>query len=382
MQIPFARPMLGAEEKQAVLDAMDSGVLVHGPRLHAFEEAFAAFTGAPHCVAVSSCTAALHLAYFHLGIGPGDEVIVPAMTHTATAHAVELTGATPVFVDAEPRTGNIDIAQIESALTANTKAISVVHYLGMPVDMDAVMSIARPRGLFVVEDCALSPGAYLNGTHTGLHGDVGCFSFYPAKHMTTAEGGALITRHEHVARAAVRQRAFGMDKSFAERKVAGVYDVQGLGFNYRMSEIQAAIGTEQVRRLPEFLEKRHRNHAALTEALRAIGGVSVFEDSRDGFRSSHYCHVVILDDELAEHRPRILEHMKEQGVGTSIYYPSPVPHMTYYRDKYGYAEDTFPVAARISRNSVALPVGPYLEVDDMQTIADALRTAIAAGREG
>jgi dTDP-4-amino-4,6-dideoxygalactose transaminase len=382
MQIPFARPMLGAEEKQAVLDAMDSGVLVHGPRLHAFEAAFAAFTGAPHCVAVSSCTAALHLAYFHLGIGPGDEVIVPAMTHTATAHAVELTGAKPVFVDAEPRTGNIDLARIESALTPNTRAISVVHFLGMPVDMDAVMAIARPRGLFVVEDCALSPGAYLHGTHTGLIGDVGCFSFYPAKHMTTAEGGALITRHEEVARAATKQRAFGMDKSFAERKVAGVYDVQGLGFNYRMSEIQAAIGTEQVRRLPEFLDKRRRNHAALTEALREIDGITLFESGGGGFESSHYCHAAILDDGLAEQRPRILERMKELGVGTSVYYPSPVPNMTYYREKYGYADDAFPVAVRISHNSIALPVGPHLEVDDMRTIAGALRTAIADGREG
>lgn len=377
MQIPFARPLLGAEERQAVLDAMDSGVLVHGPRLHAFEEAFAAFTGAPHCVAVSSCTAALHLAWFHLGIGPGDEVIVPAQTHAATAHAVELTGATPVFVDAEPHTGNIDVGRIEAAVTPRTRALSVVHFLGVPAEMDGVMEIARRNGLFVVEDCALSPGASIGETHTGLIGDVGCFSFYPAKHMTTAEGGALITRHEEVARAARRQRAFGMDRSFAERTMAGIYDVPELGFNYRMSELQAAIGVEQVRRLPDFLRRRAENHAALTEALAGMDGIRLFDPAPDGVRASHYCLSVVLDDALAERRPEILEQMKEQGVGTSVYYPAPVPHLTYYREKYGYGEDTFPVAARISRSSIALPVGPHLEPGEMRTVAAVLHDALA-----
>ena len=383
MQIPFARPLLGTEERQAVLDVMDSGVLVHGPRLHAFEEAFAGFTGAPHCVAVSSCTAALHLTWFHLGIGPGDEVIVPAQTHAATAHAVELTGATPVFVDAEPHTGNIDVGRIGAAVTPRTRALCVVHFLGMPAEMDGVMEIARRHGLFVVEDCALSPGASIGETHTGLIGDVGCFSFYPAKHMTTAEGGALITRHEEVARAARRQRAFGMDRSFAERTTAGIYDVPELGFNYRMSEVQAAIGVEQVRRLPDFLRCRAENHAALTEALAGMDGIRLFDPAPDGVRASLYCLSVVLDDALAERRPEILERMKEQGVGTSVYYPAPVPHLTYYREKYGYGEDTFPVAARISRNSIALPVGPHLEPGEMRTIAAVLRDALArAGGAG
>src|SRR3989338_6141324 len=178
---------------------LDGPILVHGPKSKEFESDFAAYTKAPHAVSVSSCTAGLHLMYFSKGLGPGDEVIVPAQTHTATAHAVELCGAKPVFVDAEKKTGNIDIGKIEAAITKRTKAISVVHYLGMPVDMEKVVKIADKHNLFVVEDCALAIGSFFKGIHAGLHGDAGSFSFYPVKHITTAEGGMVITRHKEIA---------------------------------------------------------------------------------------------------------------------------------------------------------------------------------------
>src|SRR4051812_15635691 len=158
--IPFGKPIIGEEEKKAVLDVLSGPILVHGPKAKEFEAAFAQYTKAPYAVSVSSCTAGLHLAYFYLGLGPGDEVIVPAQTHTATVHAVELCGAKPIFIDAEGKTGNIDISQIERAVTPRTKALSIVHFLGMPVDMDAVMAIARKHKLFVVEDCALAIGTY------------------------------------------------------------------------------------------------------------------------------------------------------------------------------------------------------------------------------
>ena len=216
--LPFGMPIIGEEEKQAVIEVLNSPILVHGPKAHDFERDFAAFTKAPFAVSVSSCTAALHLAYFYLGLGPGDEVIVPAQTHVATVHSVELVGATSVFVDAEKETGNIDIAQIEEKITPRTKALSIVHFLGMPVNMDKIMAIAKKHKLFVVEDCALAMGTYFKGIHAGLHGDVGCFSFYPVKHMTTAEGGMLITGHEQVAQKITRQKAFGVDRHVGERK--------------------------------------------------------------------------------------------------------------------------------------------------------------------
>lgn len=372
--IPFGKPILGEEEKRAVLDVLSGTTLVHGPLAKAFEQRFAEFTGAPHAVSVASCTAAMHLVYFHLGIGPGDEVIVPAQTHAATAHAVAYTGARPVFVDCEPRTGNIDVAGIEAAITERTRAIAVVHFLGVPVDMAAVNRIAGRHGLFVMEDCALAVGTRPDGVHAGLLGDVGCFSFYPVKHMTTAEGGMIICRDAALAEALQRKKAFGVDRTVGERKIPGIYDVTMLGFNYRMNEIEAAIGIEQVRRLDGFLAARRANDAYLREALAGIEAIDLL-DTDDA--SSCYCLSIVLKDEVREARDRVVAYLNARGVGTSVYYPRPVPHMSYYRESFGYAPDSFPNASRISYGSIALPVGPHLAPDDLTHIAAAVREAIA-----
>ncbi len=380
MLIPFGAPMIGAEERAAVADVLAGPVLVHGPVAAAFEQAFAAFTGAPHAVSVSSCTAGMHLVYFCLGYGPGDEVIVPAQTHVATAHAVELTGARPVFVDAEAATGNIDIEKIEAAITSRTRAIAVVHYLGVPVDMPLVMAIARRHNLFVLEDCALSPGASVDGVHTGLHGDAGVFSFYPVKHITTAEGGMVILRDAKLAAQLTLKKAFGVDRTHSERKVPGIYDTVALGFNYRMSEIHAAIGKVQVKRLPGFLEQRSKNHAALSKALAGFAEFSVLPAPNTRLHSCHYCLAVLLGEAIAEKRPNIMAALTAQGIGSSIYYPQPVPRMNYYREKYGYNQVSFPVAASLSDRSIALPVGQHLSTADMHTIADNFKEIIKSLR--
>ena len=375
-KIPFGKPLLGEEEKRAVMDVLEVPILVHGPKAKAFENDFAAFTGAPEAVSVSSCTAGMHLIYFTLGYGPGDEVIVPAQTHVATAHAVELTGARPVFVDAEPETGNIDIEQIEAAITPRTRAISVVHYLGVPVDMLAVVAIARRHNLFLLEDCALSPGAKVNDIHTGLHGDAGVFSFYPVKHLTTAEGGMVILRDGELAAKLRLKKAFGVDRTHGERKVPGVYDAVTLGFNYRMSEIHAAIGVEQVKKLPGFLEQRAKNHQVLYRLLTDTPRLQALPAPMNRLKSCHYCLSVVLDDDLAPLRPKILNALAERGIGASVYYPQPVPRMTYYKEKYGYEANRFPHAARISDASIALPVGPHLNTSDMADIASNLKEII------
>jgi perosamine synthetase len=375
--IPFGRPIIGQEEQDAVMKVLQGPILVHGPISTRFEEQFAAFTGAPHAVSVSSCTAGMHLIYFALGYGPGDEVIVPAQTHIATAHAVELTGARPVFVDAEPETGNIDIAAIEAAITPRTKAIAVVHYLGVPVDMLRVLAIARKHDLFVLEDCALAPGAKVDGIHAGLLGDAGVFSFYPVKHMTTAEGGMVILRDPELSAKLKLLKAFGVNRTHGERKVPGVYDTVALGFNYRMSEIHAAIGLEQVKKLPGFLAKRKENFTALAEHLTGIPGLRVLpQPCDDHLGSCHYCLGALLDEQTAARRPEIMADLGKQGVGTSVYYPQPVPRMQYYREKYGYDPARFPNAARISDSMIALPVGPHLDVEDMQYIGEQVRLAV------
>jgi len=369
MKIPFGRPLIGEEERNAVAEVLSGNILVHGPKAKAFESEYAQYTNAPHAISVSSCTAGMHLVYFCLGYGPGDEVIVPAQTHVATAHAVELTGAKPVFVDAEPLTGNIDISRIEEAITSSTRAIAVVHYLGVPVDMPKIMEIANKYGLFVLEDCALSPGATIDGIHTGLIGDVGVFSFYPVKHITSAEGGMIITRHEDLARDTQLKKAFGVNRTHMERKIPGIYDTIALGFNYRMSEIHAAIGFEQTKKLTEFVKIRRNNFKKLERCLSKIEGIKVIEQPTDRLNSSHYCLSILLQDELIRHRESIMRALTDKGVGSSIYYPQPVPRMTYYKEKYGYEPERYNIAALLSDTSIALPVGPHLSIDDMNIIA-------------
>lgn len=371
--IPFARPWITDDERKAVLEVLDGPILTHGPQGKAFEAEFAAFLGPnAHGVSVSSCMAALHLAYVHLGIGQGDEVIVPAQTHSATAHAVEWVGARPVFVDCDPATGNLTAERIAPAITPSTKAISVVHFVGIPCEMSPIAALAEQSGLKVIEDCALALGARLNGTHVGLFGDAGTFSFYPAKHITTGEGGMFVTRHPEVAEAVSRLRAFGVDRAHAERAIPGLYDVPTLGLNYRMSELQAALGRTQLRRVEENLARRRTNFEALKRALAGIPRVRVVDADAFAQRSSHYCLSLVLDGDLGARRNAIVGALNGRGVGTSIYYPQPVPRMTYYRTRYGYDAGRYPNAGEISDRSIALPVGPHLNGDDVAYIAEVL----------
>ena len=376
-KILFGKPMIDHQEKDAVMGVMDGSILVHGPVATQFENKFASFTEAPNAVSVSSCTAGMHLIYFALGYGPGDEIIVPAQTHIATAHAVELTGAKPIFIDAAQKTGNIDIESIEPAINSKTKAIAIVHYLGVPVDMPKVVEIAKKHNLFLLEDCALAPGAKVDNIHVGLHGDAGVFSFYPVKHLTTAEGGMIILKNKDLAQKLKLLKAFGVDRTHGERKIPGVYDTIALGFNYRMSEIHAAIGVVQLDKLSDFLIKRKNNFIALENYLRKINGLRVLPQPSDGhIESCHYCLGALLDEDIAPKRSKIINALAERGIGSSVYYPQPVPRMKYYQEKYGYDEKRYINATRISDGMLALPVGPHLNIEDMKIIANELENCI------
>tara|TARA_B100001093_G_scaffold52260_1_gene44329 strand:+ start:16122 stop:17270 length:1149 start_codon:yes stop_codon:yes gene_type:complete len=369
MKYPFGKPIISSEEIKAVNDVLSGPILVHGPKVIEFENQFKNFTGAPHAISVSSCTAGMHLTYFALGLGPGDEVIVPAQTHIATAHAVQLTGARPVFIDSESITGNIDIKKIEKAISSRTKAIVVVHFLGVPVDMKRIQIIAQKHNLFTIEDCALSLGSKLDGIHTGLHGDVGVFSFYPVKHLTTAEGGMIILKDSDFASKLRLKKAFGVDKTHGQRKIPGMYETVDLGFNYRMSEIHAAIGIEQLKKLPRFLENRRLNYELLSNDLIGSGLKVLPAPINERFSSSHYCLSIILDNKLTLIRHEIMEELTKKGIGSSIYYPQPVPRMIYYKNKYGYDNKKFQNAEKISDSCISLPVGPHLKEGDIKTIS-------------
>ena len=374
--IPFGRPWIDDSDRRAVAAVLDGPILAHGPEAAGFEQEFAAFVGdSASAVAVSSCAAALHLAYSALGVGPGDEVILPAQTHVATANTAEWAGATCVFVDCDPATGNVTAEAVRAAVTARTRAIAVVHFVGIPCDMPAIVDVAREHGLAVVEDCALAVGARLEGTHVGLFGDAGCFSFYPVKHITSAEGGMLVARDEALASRIAKLRAHGVDRSHAERAFPGMYDVPGIGLNYRMSELECALGRSQLGRIAEILARRRTNFETIAGALSAVDGVHVL----DGPGNSHYCLSVLLDESRAARREEMVGRLNAGGVGTSLYYPQPVPRMTYYREKYGYDPARYPGAEAISDRSIALPVGPHLTPDDAEYVAAA---AVEALRDG
>ena len=369
-KIPFGRPWITDAERQAVMEVLSGDVLTHGPQAHAFEKEFAAFLGdGAHCLTTSSGMAALHLAYWQLGIGSGDEVIVAAQTHVATAHAVEVVGAKPVFADCDLATGNVDPQRVEALVTPRTRAIGLVHYAGIPCDMDALMAIADRHRLKVIEDCALAVGTRWRGKHVGLFGDAAIVSFYPVKHITTGDGGMFVTRHADLAAKVAKARAFGVDRSFAERAIPGVYDVPTLGINYRMSDINAAIGRKQLQRLPVMLERRRSNFLRLKAGLSTLENVRVLDARAPHAENSHYCLTAVLEGDAGKRRDQLVGRLNGAGVGTSVYYPHPVPRLKYYRDKYGYDPGRYPNAERISDRAIALPVGPHVGDEDIDYIA-------------
>jgi dTDP-4-amino-4,6-dideoxygalactose transaminase len=378
--IPFGRPMIGDDERAAVADVLQGTILTHGPHVKSFEAAFAEFTAAPYAVATATCMAALHLSYLAVELGPGDEVLVAAQTHVATAHAVELCGAQPVFVDADPRTGNVDLDDLESKITGRTRAIGLVHYLGLPVDMRRVVRIARAHDLYVVEDCAVALGASVGDTHVGLLGDVGTFSFYPVKHITTGEGGMVITTRVDLADRISKQRAFGIDKSvLADRRHTGAYEIEYAGLNYRLGEIGAAMGVVQLGRLPGFLEHRRRTYRALAAGLAEVDGLRLLESDDDGeLQASHYCLVGVLEPALAAEREALIDRLKAAGIGTSVYYPKSLPDTAYYRRRYGFEHASCPEATRISEDSIAFPVAPHVSETDVERIVSTVKELLHA----
>ena len=324
-----------------------------------FEEAFQQYVGGGRAVAVSSCTGALHLACLRY-FGPGDEVIVPALTHVATAHAVEAVGATPVFVDVSRETGNIEADAIADAITPRTRGIIVVHYLGRPCDMAAIHVLTRLHDLRLIEDCALALGARVGETHVGLIGDAGCFSFYPVKHMTTGEGGMLLTKHPEVAEDMKLRRAFGQQGRMG--------DVTGLGLNYRLTEMQAALGLVQVGRLNRFMKKRVSNYETLRAGLRGLE----FVNSHFG---AFYGLSVYMPPDVDQRWA--MDAFRRRNCEFSVYYPRPVPLLSYYREKYGAKPGQFPNSERIASRTVCLPVGPHLKRDHIAYIIAVVKEVLS-----
>jgi len=376
--IPITRPALDEQEWQALREPLLNGWVVQGPRVQEFEARFGAFTGAPHCVAASSCTTALHLAVAALGLGPGDEVLVPAFTWISTANVVEYMGAKPVFVDTQRDTFNIDPDAAAAAVTDRTVGLLPVHLFGLMADMRAVGALAEEHGLWVLEDAACGFGAYQDGRHAGTLGDVGAFSFHPRKSITTGEGGMATTGDADLAHRMRVLRDHGADRTDLERHTASdgqlLPDYAVLGYNYRMTDLQAAVGCVQMGKAPDLLAERHRQAAVYDGMLADIPGIHV-PVVPEGFVHGYQTYVCRVEDprdpddvEAARRRrDALMAHLQKEGVATRQGTHA-AALQTYYRRRYGHAPGDFPEAHRAEQTSLALPLFPGLGDDDQRRI--------------
>lgn len=359
--IPIAKPQIGEEEKQAVLEVLDSGMIAQGPRVKAFEEAFAAMCGVKYAVATSSGTTALHVALLAHGIGAGDEVITSAFTFIASANSVLFTGARPVFVDIDPATFNLDPAKIEAAITPRTKAIMPVHLFGLTCDMEPLMEIAAKHGLIVIEDACQSHGAEYKGRRAGAFG-TGTFSLYPTKNITSAEGGMITTDDPAIDEKCRVIRQHGMRRRYYHDE---------LGFNFRMTDVHAAIGLAQLGKLERFNAARIANAATLNAHLRGVITPTTPEGQR------HVFHQYTIRVEGGR-RDALMQHLTANGVGNMVYYPVPIHQQTFYVNELGYGDVRLPETERAAAEVLSLPVHPALSQADLEAIVAAVNSFTGA----
>ena len=356
--LPFALPDITEREIDEVTAALRSGWITTGPRTKDFEKKFAEAVGAKHAVAVNSCTAAMHLALEAVGVGPGDEVIVPTMTFAATGEVVRYMGAKPVLVDVLPGYHNIDPAAVEAAVTDRTKAIIPVHFGGQACDMDAISQIADKHDLKIIEDAAHAFPAGYNGKKIGSIGDITCFSFYATKPITTGEGGMAVTDNEEWADRMRVMSLHGISKDAWKRYTAEgswYYEIVAPGFKYNMSDIAAALGLVQLDRAPEMLEKRRAIARKYTEAFTGMDAIELL-DVRDFDEHAWHLFVIkLVEGKASIDRNTLIEKMKEKGIGTSVHF-IPLHMHPYYAETYGYKPEDFPVARDLFDRCVSLPI--------------------------
>jgi len=372
-RIPLSDIDFDEKEVLAVQKVIKSRWLTMGNITQEFEASFASHVQTKHAIAVTNATAALHLACLALGLGPGDEVIVPSLTFVATANAVRYVGATPIFADVVSHDDlNISPEAVRSLISSRTRAIIVVHYAGYPCDMDAILSIAKQNGLFVIEDAAHAVGSELDGRKLGAWSDIGCFSFFSNKNMTTGEGGMMTTNNDDLAQKLNRLRSHGMTSLTWDRHKghAYSYDVVDLGYNYRIDEIRAAIGLVQLSKVERNNERRRLLSQVYRDALQELAPqISVPFQRHLGTTSAHIMPILLPEETK---RREFIESMKENGIQTSIHYP-PIHTFTSYKD------DTIwdlPVTEDVAKREITLPLYPAMSNDDVVVVVSAIRASL------
>jgi perosamine synthetase len=370
--LPYGRQEISDTDVKAVAEALCSGWLTTGPRVAQFEQAFARHCGAGEGVAVNSGTAALHAAMRALGVGPGDEVIVPAITFAASANAALYEGATPVFADVEAETLLIDPASVAAHITPKTKAIVAVDYAGQPADYDALKAAIGTRDIRIVADACHAPGATYKGRKSGTLAAISCFSFHPVKHLTTCEGGMALTDEPEMAAHMRRFRNHGIDSDHRKRESQGTfaYDMAELGYNYRLPDVQCALGLAQLDRLDGWVAARQAIAGRYAEALAGIPNVTPLVTRADRSNAYHL-YVVRLSEGID--RDEVFARLRAEGIGANVHY-APVYLHSYYRGR-GYEPGLAPVAEEVSRRILTLPMFPAMSCGDVARVADALRRA-------
>jgi len=367
--IPVIKPWLGPDEAKAVADVIKSGWVAQGPRVAEFERAVAEYTGAEHGVAASSCTAGLHLVLHAIGIGPGDEVVVPSLSFIASANAPRYVGGVPVFADVDGTTLNLTPESIEPVLTERTRAVVLVHQLGMPADIDGVRSLCEPRGIVVVEDAACAIGSTYKGRRIGSHSRHVVFSFHPRKLLTTGEGGMIMTSDEATAVRLRALRQHGMDHSAFDRHLAGgpVFEHYAeMGFNFRMTDMQAAVGLVQLSKLDEMVARRRELADAYGERLGDLG-LCLPGDPEYG-RTNYQSYSVVLEPDAPVSRDELMAHLEVRGVSPRR------GVMAAHREQAfaGYGTADLPVTDFVTDHSLILPMYHEMTEHDLDRVVTAL----------
>lgn len=374
----FGLPAIEEDEIQEVVASLKSGWLGTGPKVAGFEQAFGAYKGAEHAVAVNSCTAALHLSLLAAGVGPGDEVITTPLTFCATVNAIVHTGATPVLADVDPVTMNIDPAQVAARITTKTRAILPVHFAGRPCEMDALCEIAQRHDLKLIEDCAHAIETEYKGRKAGTIGEFGSFSFYVTKNIVTGEGGMILARHEADAARLKILALHGMSKDAWKRfKDEGYkhYQVVECGFKYNMMDLQAAIGIHQLRRVETYWQRRQaiwqRYNAAFADLPLTLPA-----DPEPDTRHGYHLYTLLIDEARAGiSRDAFLEAMNAHHIGVGVHYLS-IPEHPYYQQTFGWRPEDYPNAMRIGRQTVSIPLSAGLTDEDVQDVIQAVSLSV------
>jgi perosamine synthetase len=371
--LPYGKQEISAADIRAVVEALSSRWLTTGPHVSEFEKAFAEHCNVTEGVAVNSGTAALHCAMRAAGVQAGDEVIVPAITFAASANAAIYEGAVPVFADIEAETLLIDVASVAAKISDKTRAIVAVDFAGQPADYDALRELANARNIMLVADACHAPGATYKGRTTGTLADISCFSFHPVKHLTTCEGGMATTDDRQMAAHMRRFRNHGIDSDFRMREQSGVhsYDIVELGYNYRLSDIQCALGIAQLSRLKEWVTARQSIAAMYEHRLMNITGVTPLKIHADRTHAYHL-YVVKLDEAID--RDRVFSRLRAAGIGANVHY-SPVYLHSFYRQR-GYRRGIAPVAEAVSKNILTLPLFPSMTSSDVDRVVGSLISAM------